>query len=210
MKESDAAVDNLDGLVERLHRDGVEAGKREAEALLARAREEAARIRAEARKEAEGQREAVRGEMRREREVLEGARRQVARDLALELGQLLRERAAAFVHESCRDRLDREGLLRLLESVATEWVRSQGKAPLEAGIAEADLAAFENGVLERLRTSLQTPLEVRVADGVEAGFVLSMKGETMVCDFSAEALAEALAARLQPRFARRLEKPPEE
>ncbi len=212
----------IDALVQRLQSDGLEAGQRQADDIIAKAEAEAEAIRNKAQQQAEQLLEQARRTMATERQAAEDALQVAFRDLVLDMKNRLLMRLSETFEHQVRDTLQQPELLQNLirEAVIAiaapaplkseqsltvlvpdallnvqEIRQDPGKAT-EGPLAELAFALRE----EVLKDGIQfRPLSKggRQADG---GFrVASEQGQVQI-DISDKAIAELLLSYLQPRF----------
>ncbi len=205
----------VQALIERLRAEGVEAGRQEAEEILAKARAQAERILADAQAEAER----LVAQARQTQAQLESATRQALalamRDAKLRLRE---ELSAAFDHALA-------GLLRqimnpvpFLEQLVLHVAGAVGQS-LPAGPATL-LLPPQPTTLEELRRTpepvhpgtlthvalgvlqemLRQGIEIKPGRGFEAGLHVMLEEQGIVVDLSDAAVSEFLSAHLRPRF----------
>ncbi len=212
------ASSGVEALIERLRAEGVEAGRVEAERIVAQARLEAARIL----RDAEARGKEIRESVQRETDALrrggEDALRVAMRDTLLRLKAELANRFSDEVKRLIAAKLEQEAFLeRLILEVAA---RAREEAGVDAGQAVDQLprALVSPDELRR------NPLELRegslshfvlslagnlLAEGVTFGVApepggrgihLALEGQEVRIDLTDETVAATLLAHLQPRF----------
>ncbi|MBC7158904.1 MAG: hypothetical protein H5U21_02505 [Porphyrobacter sp.] len=189
----------VEALIERLHRDGVEAGRAEAERLLAAARSEADALQAEARAE----RERLLAEARIEADALrragEAALALAHRDAVLRTRETLSRLFADRLGRCVAGALDEPAMLVAL-------VRAAGQAL--AGQGQLDVAVH-GPALDRLTEALAAELiEEGIAitsDLPEPGIRARRAGEAVVIELTDATIGAFLLAHLAPRFRALLE-----
>jgi len=195
------SVENLDGLIQKIRQEGVERAQREADALIAAAKQQATEIvqTAESRA-AQLIREA---EERRQQDAtaLRQAQERAARDWLLAVRAELHGLLRRLIQRECRAALAGPPLGELIRRVAVEWMRYGGAKDLELLLNERDAQALGDSFLARLQSELDAGVSVQPDPAIHAGFQIGGHGESMRFDFTDEALAESLAAYLNPRFA---------
>lgn len=195
------SVENLDGLIRKIRQEGVERARQEADALVAAAKQQAAEIvQAAESRAAQLIREA---EERRQQDAtaLRQAQERAARDWLLAVRAELNGLLQRLIQRECRAALAGPALAELIRSVAVEWVRHNGEKDLALLLSEQDARALGDSFLARLQAELGVGVEVKPHPDIDAGFQIGGQGESMRLDFTDAALAESLAAYLQPRFA---------
>ncbi|MCU0248170.1 MAG: hypothetical protein MUC42_16500 [Bryobacter sp.] len=196
-----SSLENLDGLIRKIRLEGVERARQEADAVIVAAKQQAADIvRAAESRAAQLAREA---EERRQQDAmaLRQAQERAARDWLLavraELNGLLRR----LIQRECSAALAGPALGELIRGVAVEWMRHGGAKDLELLLNEQDARALGDSFLARLQAELDAGVSVQPHPDIGAGFQIGGRGEAMRFDFTDVALAESLAAYLNPRFA---------
>jgi V/A-type H+/Na+-transporting ATPase subunit E len=217
-KQAQLASSGVEALIERLREQGVQAGRAEAETILAEARRRAAQIVHEAEAQAAELVKAARKETRMLQTGGEEALRIAMRDTVLRLKVELTERFSAEVRRLIAVAMDQESFLKqLILEVAG---RAREQAGVDAGGAvQVQLPRALVG-LEELR---RNPLELRegslshfvlslagnvlaegvtfgVADNDTRGICLYLKDKDVTIDLTDETVAALLLQHLQPRF----------
>jgi V/A-type H+-transporting ATPase subunit E len=217
-KHAKLASSGVETLIDRLREQGVEAGRAEADAIVAEARRRAAQIVREAEVQAAELVEAARRETRALQTGGEEALRIAMRDTVLRLKVELTERFSAEVRRLIAVAMDQESFLKqLILEVAR---RAREEAGVDAGEAVRVLLPRALVGLEELR---RNPLELRegslshfvlslagnvLAEGVSfgvseddsRGICLYLKDKDVTIDLTDEKVAALLLQHLQPRF----------
>ncbi len=213
------ASSGVEALIERLRAKGVEAGRVEAERIVAQARQEAARIL----RDAEARGKEIREAVQRETDVLrrggEDALRVAMRDTLLRLKAELANRFSDEVKRLIAAKLEQEAFLeRLILEVAARAREEAGVGAGQAVEVQLPRALVSPDELRR------NPLELRegslshfvlslagnlLAEGVTFGVAsepggrgihLALAGQEVRIDLTDETVAATLLAHLQPRF----------
>jgi V/A-type H+-transporting ATPase subunit E len=201
-KNDTVQTENLDGLLQRIRQEGSERANQEAEQILAAARQRAADIVKKA--ESEAKRIVQEGESRVTQLAEAGrkAQEQAARDLVLAVRSELIAMLDRLVERAGREVLTGEALQKLILNASADWVGGDSRKNIEIQLNEKDRARLADGFLSRLKEELQAGVELKAHPGIQAGFRVGSRGGAMFYDFTAPALAEALAALLRPQFAK--------
>ena len=201
-KSSTVQTGNLDGLLQRIREEGTERANREAEQILAVARQRATDIVKEAEMEAK---RIVQGGESRVAQVTEAGRKaqvQAARDLVLAVRSELIAKLDRLIERAGRGALTGEALQELILKASTNWLAGAAGKSIEIHLNEQDRARLADAFLSRLKEELQAGVELKAHPGIQAGFRVGSRGGAMFYDFTAPALAEALASLLRPQFAK--------
>ncbi|MCX7026852.1 MAG: hypothetical protein NT061_05040 [Spirochaetes bacterium] len=187
-------------LLERIRADGVNVAKVEASAIKARAEEEAralvanAEIRAKAR---EAEAEARIATMEKAAEMTLS---QASRDAILSL----RQKVQAFMEEVVRAEASQVFDAAFLASNLPELLKamgSEGKGDLTVLLSEKSLKSLDAALAGRLARELGRGVEFKPFAGLDAGFRIAFSGSAVQYDFSAQALASILSARMGENLA---------
>ena len=207
----------VQALIGRLRDEGVQAGRAEAERLLADARREAKRLLDEARAEADAVLSRARTEASREREAAVAALRLAERDTVLELRQGIAHHFERHVRRLVSralldEELVRSLLLVLAGQAASDFLAGReadvrvaralflGEAPHDpAAAAEAD-ARLRDFILGVTGQMLREGMELVPADDLGAGVQVRLRNEHAELDLSDEAVSALLVRHLLPRF----------
>jgi len=192
-------VEQLQSLLDRIRREGVERADAEAAEILTRAEDRAARIVAEAESEADALRRKAGADAEASRDRGEKALEQAARDFLL----TLQKHIEAVLRESLRETLAAaltpdvvaEMLLRLADAYAEH---DMNESRIDVLLAPEDRERLAALVMEKYRDLVAQGLTLRADDRLDKGFKVSFADDNLYHDFSLAALAEALAPVLKP------------
>jgi V/A-type H+-transporting ATPase subunit E len=212
MAEAEQTSSGVQDLIARIRDDGVQAGRQEAEQLLADAQRQAARLLEDARAEVEQMRQKARAEIQTEETAALEALKLAARDTGLRL-----EAEVVSAFESCVKRLVspvahdgsviRALLLVLAGHAVEEFVKDE-----EIQVLVSDLLfkeADESPELkERVRQEvlgitgemLREGVELIPSSEVEGGARVRLVGENLEIDLTEAAIHRVLMKHLLPRF----------
>lgn len=201
-KSNTVQTENLEGLLQRIREEGTERANQDAEQILAVARQQATNIVKEA--EADAKRILQEGESRVAQLTEAGrkAQEQAARDLVLAVRSELVGMLDRLIDRAGREALTGEALQELILKTSADCLAGDAGKHIEIHLNEKDLARLADGFLSRLKEELQAGVELKVYPGIQAGFRVGSRGGAMFYDFTAPALAEALASLLRPQFAK--------
>jgi vacuolar-type H+-ATPase subunit E/Vma4 len=194
------SIENLDGLIQKIRREGVERAHQEADALIAAAKQQAAEIVQAAEWRVEQLTCEAQERLQKDATALRQAQERAARDWLLTVRMELNSLLHQLMQRECSAALTGPPLGELIRSVAAEWMRHGGGKDLELLLNERDARALGDSFLARLQIELDAGVSVQPDPAIHAGFQIGGQGESMRFDFTDEALAESLAAYLNPRF----------
>ena len=195
-------TEELQGLLERIQKEGVAKAEAEAERIQQEAHAKARQAVADAERRAED----IRAHARKDAEALveHGTQsiRQAARDVLLSVEQSLRETLRRIVLGDVRSALTPERTAELVARVVEAYV-GRGKDPSDLAVLlpEAQRKDIEQAFLADVREKLAGGIEIASEGGIVSGFRVSEKDGRIEHDFTAEAIAETICAMLRPRLA---------
>jgi V/A-type H+-transporting ATPase subunit E len=189
----------LQELIDKIKKDGIESASEEAAQIKAQAESEAGRILEAARKEAADI--VARGKADAERSEKAGvaALEQASRNLVLafkgEIEALLAKIVAARVEAAYGE----EALKSIIPDVVKNWAAG-GKDSLDLILGEESLGKLRSYFDGALAAELSKGVELKSDRNLGAGFHIANKDGSAYYDFSAESVAELLSAYLNPRL----------
>ena len=189
----------LQELIDKIKKDGIESASEEASQIKAQAESEAKRIVEAAQKEAADI--VARGKADAERSEKAGvaALEQASRNLVLafrgEIEALLARIVAARVEASYQD----DALKAIIPELVKKWAAG-GADSLDLILDEASLGRLRSYFNGELAAELSRGVELKSDRNLGAGFHIANKDGSAYYDFSAESVAELLSAYLNPRL----------
>ena len=212
MAEAEQTTSGVQDLIARIRDDGVQAGRQEAEQLLADAQRQAARMLEDARAEVEQMRQKARAEIQTEETAALEALKLAARDTGLRL-----EAEVVSAFESCVKRLVspvahdgsviRALLLVLAGHAVEEFVKDEEIQVLVSDLLfkEADESPelqerVRHEVLGITGEMLREGVELIPSSEVEGGARVRLVGENLEIDLTEAAIHRVLMKHLLPRF----------
>jgi V/A-type H+-transporting ATPase subunit E len=187
-------------LIDKIKRDGIESASEQAARLKREAEAEARQIVESAKKEAEdiiaqGKEDAGRSE-KAGIAALEQASRNLVLAFKGEIQALLDRLVAAQVNASYGEDVFKAALPDLLKS----WA-AKGEDDLAVILPESKLAQLRNFFAEQLNVELAKGVELKSDRKLAGGFRIANKDGSAYYDFSADSVTELLSAYLNPKLA---------
>ena len=190
----------LQELIDKIKKDGIESASEEALRLTTQAEGEAKRMVDAARRDAadiiaKGKADADRAE-KAGTAALEQASRNLVLAFKKEIETLLNKIIALKTEALYTYEVLKGALPEILKNWASLWSDS-----LDVLLSEKDRKALEGYFTGKLAGELQKGLELKTDRNLGAGFRIAEKDGSAYYDFSAESVAELLSAYLNPRLA---------
>ncbi|MCL2319807.1 MAG: V-type ATP synthase subunit E [Treponema sp.] len=191
----------LQELIDKIKKDGIETASGEASRIKREADAEAARMIAAAKKEAadivsRGKAEAEKSE-KAGKAALEQASRNLVLAFKAEIQTLLDKITARAIASSYRE----DTLKAVLPEILKAWASKGGTDSLELLLSEGELANLKSWAQGALAAELGKGMVLKSDRNLGAGFKIANKDGSAYFDFSAESVAELLSAYLNPQLA---------
>ena len=188
-------AEELQSLLEKIRRDGVEKASAERENMLQQAKDEAAAIIAAAQEEAQK----IRSEATRDAEALtkraESAIRQAARDILLELKSELKKRVEAIVRARTDEALTSDFMAEIIRDVAQSALNgSEAGNTVEVMVAPAKCEELVKKLTASAGADLVEKISVFPNSAAGRGLKISVNGDQVFFDFSDAALSEMVCS----------------
>jgi V/A-type H+-transporting ATPase subunit E len=190
----------LQELIDKIKKDGIESAADEAARLKSQAEAEAKRIVEAANKEAEAVISRAKADAERSEKAGIAALEQASRNLVLafkaEIQTLLDKIIALEVSASFGE----DALKAILPELIKSWA-AKSSDDLALILPEAQLGKLQGYFTGKLAAELKKGVELKSDRNLGAGFRIANKDGSAYYDFSAESTAELLSAYLNPRLA---------
>jgi V/A-type H+-transporting ATPase subunit E len=193
-------AEDLQSLLDRINRDGVEKANSEAKAILAEAKAQADALVRDGQSKADALLLKARQEEKAMVERGQKALDQAARDLLLSLGDAIQSALQAVVLRDLGQALSPDTLRQMLVPIVEAYAR-QGKGTIEVLVSPSQQQALADFFLKRFAEEMRKGLQVKADQTVLSGFRVSWVGDKIQHDFTQEALADALGQLLRPQLA---------
>jgi V/A-type H+/Na+-transporting ATPase subunit E len=187
-------------IIEKIKREAVDEARAEAASLLADAETSRQQILSAAEKEARLIVEQARLDAKRTQEAGNAALQQAARTLIRAFRGEIEKLLAETVRSEVQGAYDEATLKRVLPIVLEAWA-DKDSDDLTVLLPETELENIRIWAKAHLNKKLAAGIELKPIKGCKAGFRIMEKDGTAYYDFSAEAVAEMLAAYLNQHMA---------
>ncbi|MDR0623160.1 MAG: V-type ATP synthase subunit E [Treponema sp.] len=190
----------LQELIDKIKKDGIESASDEASRLKAQAEAEAKRIVETASKEAEAIISRAKVDAERSEKAGIAALEQASRNLVLAFKAEIQALLDKIIAQGVSASFGEDTLKALLPDLVKSWA-AKGPDDLALILPEGQLGKLRGYFNEKLAAELKKGVELKSDRNLGAGFRIASKDGSAYYDFSAEAVAELLSAYLNPRLA---------
>lgn len=191
-------VDELQSLLDRIQRDGVEQAEAEAARILREAKEKAQGIVSQAEKEATDR--VAKADEDSKVFVDRGTKalEQAARDMVIGVQKDLEKTFIESVRESVGAALTPETMAQMMVKMSEAYGAHELKeSRIDILLSEKDRDAIVGLFMQKYRSALGRGIEIHAESGIKKGFKVSFRDDKLYHDFTVDAVTEALAGLLK-------------
>lgn len=194
--------EELQNLLERIQKDGVDKAEAEAGRIVSEAKKSAQAIKAEAEEAADAAMKKAeldgKAFIERGRKSLE----QAARDVILSVGDAVSSTMVGIVDREVSQALTGDTLKKMLTTVVELYCKKKsGSTAIDILLNAEQQQEIVNFFMSKYAEAVRNGLEIKADGGIVSGFRVSVADEKVEHDFSGEAITEALCQLLRPHLA---------
>lgn len=191
----------LQELVEKIKKNGVETAEAKAAQIIAAAETKAMSIVKAGQAEADAIVKMAAAEADRSEKAAVSAIKQAGRNLLISFRDGIITELDALVKTETAKSYDSAMLKDLVPAAVKAWVSSGGADDVSVLLSPADASALQAGFISALKSSLSKGVDIRSDASIAGGFRIGTKDGAAYYDFSADSVAELFSAYLNPRVA---------
>lgn len=194
--------EELQGLLNKIHNEGIKEAEKEKSELISKAKEEASGIINNAKEEAENIKKEAKEEAEKDKKRSEETIRQAARDINLTLKTELEDRLKEIVKNSISEAMTPELMSDIIKKMVDYYKQENNEEPkLKLIFPPKELEKITNQLRSSLVKNLQNEPELFKGYDFSGGVKVGFKGEDVYIDFTDEALTELICEYVGPRLA---------
>lgn len=190
----------LQELIDRIKKDGVEAAETQAEVILKSAKDEAERIISDAKAQADKIMSDAKNENERIVKSGEDAIRQAGRNLLISFRESVAKELNAIIGENISSVYSSDALLQIIIKAVEGWVEKPDAEEITVILSSEDLNKLENTIQKALKAKMLTGVTLKANDNFDGGFRIAVNGDGAYYDYSKEAVADMLSNYLSPKI----------
>ena len=190
----------LDDLIEKIKKEGIESAKAEAASIISQAEETAAKMQEEAKQKAASIVEAAQEEADRSELAGKAALEQASRNLVLSFKGEIQGLLNALTAKAVGDAYTADVIRDVLPGLIKNWA-DKAEDSLAVLLPEEDLRKLDDAFASSLASVIKGGVELKAVKKLDKGFHIMEKDGAAFYDFSADAVAEMLSAYLNPKLA---------
>ncbi|MBQ3235379.1 MAG: V-type ATP synthase subunit E [Clostridia bacterium] len=192
----------LQDLIDKIRKDGVDVAETEANAILNSAKDEAQRIIAEAQSEADKILANAKNENMRMVKSSEDAIRQAGRNLLIYFRESVARELKAIISESVDAVYSSQLLEKIIVDVVERWSLNPEVHDLTVIMNNNDIERLEKTMISSLKQRVEKGVTLKANDNFDGGFRIVANNDTVYYDYSKETVVEMLSNYLSPKIAK--------
>ena len=190
----------LQELIDKIRKDGVDAGEAQAEKILVSAKEEAQRIIAEAQAEADKILVNAKNENMRMVKSSEDAIRQAGRNLLISFRESVARELKAIIGESVDAVYSSQSLEKIIFDVVERWSINPEVQNLTVILNNDDVERLEKTMIASLKERVKKGVTLKANDNFDGGFRIAVNDDAVYYDYCENAVVEMLSNYLSPKI----------
>jgi len=191
--------EDLKGLIEKIHEEGVKAAEEKSDQIQSEAEKKSRAIVENAEKKARKIVEDARHEVDRIQKSGEMSLKQAGRNTVIALKKEILSILDKLILSETRKKLTPEAVSKAISALVRNY-KGNADADIMTSLSKDDLKNLEEGFFRRLEEETGKGITLKVGDDITAGFTISYDKGRSHYDFTDEALAEYIGAYLRPRL----------
>ena len=189
----------LQELIDKIKKDGVDVAENEAESILASAKAEAEKIISDAKAEANKILLNAKNENERMVKSSEDAIRQAGRNVLISFIESVTRELNAILGESVKSVYSSDSLAKLIIKFIEGWQSKPGAEDISVILNSEDLKSLEEVLLSSLKYKMQRGVTLKANDCFDGGFRIAENNGQAFYDYSEESVVDMLSNYLSPK-----------
>lgn len=194
-------AEELQGLLDRIQKDGIEKADSEASEIIEAAKAKATDIVSSAKTEAEALLTKAEEDGKVYQQRGESAISQAARDVVLSVGDAITATLQGIVSKNVNNNFSNDDFNTLVKSAVLSYCENESASNIELIISEAQREQVIAYFMIEMANQMKDGLTIKGDRNIVSGFVVSMKEDGLHHDFTGETLTDALGSLLRPQLA---------
>lgn len=194
-------AEELQGLLDRIQKEGVERADAEAGQIIADAKVKAKTLLSDAQKESAVIIEKAKADSELFRKRSESAIGQAARDIILSVGEAVTETMQAIVNRNVNDAMSIDALPEFIHEAVKAYSTANGPNNISVLLSEKQKDAVTALFMKAFGDDVKSGLTIKSSHGIISGFQVTLGASGVQHDFTGEALTEAIGKLLRPQLA---------
>jgi len=190
----------LQELIDKIKKDGVENAEQEAEKIISEAKQQAESIITDAEKKAKDLIGKARKDIQQQELSSKEALVQAGRDVIIKLEKKITNVFDDVIKSSTAEAMKGKALEEIIVKMVSEWVKKES-ADVSILLSEGDFKSLESTLKSRLASAMKKGVEIKVSEQLKTGFLISEKDGSAYYNFSSQGIAEVISEFVNPKLA---------
>jgi len=194
-------AEDVQGLLDKIHQDGIAKAQQEKDAIIAAAKKEAAQIIADAKAQAEDLQKKAQAEAAAGQDKANAAIRQAARDTVIALKTDLLTKLKNVTRSCIAEAMTPEVMKQIILTMAQTYAKDANAGDsLEVLLPKKEQEQAEAFLKAQLLAELKADPVIELTNEFNSGLQISFRDNDVYFDFSDDALAEVLCRFVGPKL----------
>ncbi len=199
-------AEELQGLLDRIRKEGLDKAEAEARTVIEAAEKKAAKIKKAAETEAAKKREEAKEEAAKLEQRSVSAIEQAARDIVLSVGDAVQVAFEALVNQKISDSLAGEQFAKLVHTVIESYTQQENAGNIDVLLSKKQQEEVASHLLKLMKEELRNGVTIQSSRGVISGFSIVLRDQGIEHDFRGETLTAAFLEILRPQLGEMVKK----
>lgn len=193
-------TEELKSLIEKIQAEGVQAAEEKARLIEEEARKQATALIEKAKSETQNIIAEANQRIAKMEEAGKLALKQVARDTLISLRKEINALLDRIIKSVIQEALTPEELIKIINGLIRDYSQEH-KEGIEISLKKEDREKIEKGIFSELKEGLKKGITLKSSEEVSAGFLISFDAGKSHFDFTDKALSDYLSQYLKPKLA---------
>lgn len=193
-------AEELQGLLDRIRKDGLEKAEEEAKAIIEAANKKAVEIKKTAEAEAAEKLDAAQEEAAKLEQRSISAIEHAARDIVLSVGDAVQQAFETLANHHISEALTGEQFAKLVHEVIQTYIKQEDKAGIEVLLSQTQQEEVANYLNQVMHKELREGITIQSTRGVISGFSVVLRDQGVEHDFRGKTLTDAFLELLRPQL----------
>ena len=199
-------AEELQGLLDRIRKEGLDKAEEEANTILDAANKKAAEIKKAAEAEATRKLEEAKAEAAKLEQRSISAIEHAARDIVLSVGDAVQQAFGTLAHKNISEALDGKQFAQLVHDVIQAYIKQEDAGGIEVLLSQKQQEQVTDYLQQTMDKELRKGVTIKSSRGVISGFSVVLRDQGIEHDFRGETLTAAFLELLRPQLGEMVKK----
>ena len=199
-------AEELQGLLDRIRKEGLDKAEEEANTILDAANKKAAEIKKAAEAEATRKLEEAKAEAAKLEQRSISAIEHAARDIVLSVGDAVQQAFENLAQKNISEALDGKQFAQLVHDVIQAYIKQEDAGGIEVLLSQKQQEQVADYLQQTMDKELRKGVTIKSSRGVISGFSVVLRDQGIEHDFRGETLTAAFLELLRPQLGEMVKK----